>query len=112
MLSLDMMFMVIMMIDIHMLNKMSPSIAVTGEISMGINIMNNNNMMGMIFYRDVPGGFGADMQPNRQTCNMAPFHCYVHQTQNPIKIETDEKNCPKPKLKPQKSITTHTYYTY
>ena len=44
MLSLDMMFVVIMIIDIRMLNTMSPSIAVTEEISMGINIM-----VGMIF---------------------------------------------------------------
>ena len=48
MLSLDVMFMVIMIMDIHMLNTMSPSIAVTEEISMGINIM-NNNMVGVIF---------------------------------------------------------------
>ena len=49
------------------------------------------------FHHDVPHGFGADMQPNRQAHNMAPFHCDVHQTQNTIKIETGEnKTVPNP----------------
>ena len=49
------------------------------------------------FCCDVSGGFSAEMQPNRQAGNMAPFHCDEHWTQNPIKIETDEnKTVPKP----------------
>ena len=46
------------------------------------------------FHRDVPCGFGADMQPNRQAHNMAPFHRDVHDT---IKMETGEsKTVPNP----------------
>ena len=49
------------------------------------------------FHHDVFCGFGADMQPNRQALNMAPFHHDVHQTQNTIKIETGEnKTVPNP----------------
>ena len=49
MLSLDMRFIIIMIIHIHMLNTMSPSIAVTEEISMGISIMNNNNIFTVMY---------------------------------------------------------------
>ena len=52
---------------------------------------------GFDFHCDVPGGFSAEMQPNRQAYNMAPIHCDVHGIQNLIKIERDEnKTVPKP----------------
>ena len=101
MLSLDVMFMVIMIIDIHMLNAMSPSIAVTEEISMGINIM-NNNMVGVIFAMMY---LVALVQKCSQTGRSVtwPFHCHVHRTQNPIKIEPDEN---KTVLNPNSNLKT------
>ena len=52
---------------------------------------------GFDFHHDVPGGFSAEMQPNRQAGNMAPFNHDVHWTQNLIKIERDEnKTVPEP----------------
>ena len=102
MLSLDVMFMVIMIRHSYAQYN-QPQYSSDRRDFYGYQHYEQQQHGRFDFCCDVPGGFGAEMQPNRQARNMAPFHRCVRGTQNLIKIETDEN---KTVSKPNSNLKT------